>query len=963
VSEVCKSGSVLRTLRAEVESFLSSFVGEPFEYYHNGGNAGDAIIALGALHCFERLGLSYRAIGPWSPTSTGTVVFAGGGNLIGLYTFIHDGLVKHLETASRIVVLPHTVRGNIELLRKLDSRTTIFCRDVVSYLHCKAHTSGAAHVFLGHDMAFHADLDQLMNDPGIEDLYRPLFEQKLAQFPRYLMRIAKREVVHFLRADAERIDRGLKSDMDVSEVFMGETSNRKSAEQSAWCFLSAIGRCEGGVVTDRLHVAVAASLLGIPCKLLDNNYGKNFSVYQLSMAGRFPHVIFEAAGPNSHDQIAAQRPNLAISYCVTGQPHLLERLEASIMDQRRLENEAGVQCPYARVLVTDLPHSKLSTSILSFFNHFVCSVDAFNFDPYVGKTYFSLAKARNAALRHAALNGFDWILLCDADTVIADYRWDPPDGGYGVPETYWQTSDAEDILFSWAKVQSPTERTFSQGNSWFLISASLFRNIAFNENIYGYGFEDLEYDARATAAGARLAKTALRVIHRFHAESQRAIDNYSHVRNRAIFEYVLRSVRAGEDVDVGQETVALPARHDYWQGALILFPQTGRVVQWDKFEEGTFEWISGVLRIAWDKFAGESFKNDRGTFVSYEPVREPVEPNVSGTDRQRLRSGKETAMASRSDVALAYQLILGRPAENEAVLDRFANLSLAQLGEAFIRSREFQEKEGRVAAKTHFFPSVTECGPISIETSLPDDIMDAVYEHVETVWSMLGKVEPHYSVLTNDKFKTANFVANSAEFYRSGSLGALTLRKAAARHGIKLSQLTDCLELGCGVGRVTLHLSTLFSRVIAVDISIAHLDLCRLKLEEEKVENVELRHMETIRSLDTLPEVDAFYSVIVLQHNPPPIMAAILRKVLSKLRPGGIAYFQIPTYAKNYHFSAQGYLSYINTGSHHMEMHVLPQSEVFRLTDQMGCYTLEVREDGAVGGIDWLSNTFFLRKR
>ena len=72
-----------------------------------------------------------------------------------------------------------------------------------------------------------------------------------------------------------------------------------------------------------------------------------------------------------------------------------------------------------------------------------------------------------------------------------------------------------------------------------------------------------------------------------------------------------------------------------------------------------------------------------------------------------------------------------------------------------------------------------------------------------------------------------------------------------------------------------MHLSTLFSRVIAVDISIAHLDLCRLKLEEEKVENVELRHMETIRSLDTLPEVDAFYSVIVLQHNPPPIMAAI----------------------------------------------------------------------------------------
>ena len=52
----------------------------------------------------------------------------------------------------------------------------------------------------------------------------------------------------------------------------------------------------------------------------------------------------------------------------------------------------------------------------------------------------------------------------------------------------------------------------------------------------------------------------------------------------------------------------------------------------------------------------------------------------------------------------------------------------------------------------------------------------------------------------------------------------------------------------------------------------------------------------TRRDIEGLPKADVIYSVIVLQHNPPPIMAIIVRQFMKGLNPGGVAYFQLPTY-------------------------------------------------------------------
>ncbi|MGH7093257.1 MAG: hypothetical protein ACREFB_06960, partial [Stellaceae bacterium] len=109
------------------------------------------------------------------------------------------------------------------------------------------------------------------------------------------------------------------------------------------------------------------------------------------------------------------------------------------------------------------------------------------------------------------------------------------------------------------------------------------------------------------------------------------------------------------------------------------------------------------------------------------------------------------------------------------------------------------------------------------------------------------------------------------------------------------------------------------------------------------------------------PEFDVLVSTIVLQHNPPPIAALMLDAALRKLRPGGVALFQVPTYGPRYRFVAEDYLAHLGEG---MEMHVLPQHAIFEIFERTGCRLLECREDAAVGNHEgFVSNTFFVRKR
>ena len=314
-----------------------------------------------------------------------------------------------------------------------------------------------------------------------------------------------------------------------------------------------------------------------------------------------------------------------------------------------------------------------------------------------------------------------------------------------------------------------------------------------------------------------------------------------------------------------------------------------------------------------------------------------------------------------ADVRAAYRLLLDREPEDEAVVaDKLRRLSdTSGLRREFLTCPEFREREAG-----HAQPTLSGLEPpVSVELEPPAKELEALYEHVRSTWQRLGETDPHWSVSTSEVFRADRIEGTREEFYETGEAAAKRLVAACLRAGVGLNAGGDCLELGCGVGRVTFWLSRLFRTVHAVDISAAHLAEARTALAARGVTNVVFHELKDPSALGGLPKVDAVFTIEVLQHNPPPVILAALRALLSSLRPGGIAYFQVPTWAPGYSFAARPFLGAIASRPAGMEMHVLPQAAALRAIREAGAETLEVLEDGIPGpAFRGMSNTFLARK-
>ncbi|MBC7942582.1 MAG: class I SAM-dependent methyltransferase [Chitinophagaceae bacterium] len=253
--------------------------------------------------------------------------------------------------------------------------------------------------------------------------------------------------------------------------------------------------------------------------------------------------------------------------------------------------------------------------------------------------------------------------------------------------------------------------------------------------------------------------------------------------------------------------------------------------------------------------------------------------------------------------------------------------------------------------------------PISVETEVDSAGLQALLAHTEETWNRLGLEEPHWSVISAECFKQATVEAFKDEFFASGAGNVATFIAFLARNGVDPARFKRVLEYGCGLGRVTRHLAERFPEVVGCDISPSHLRQAGQYLQDCGLKNVELQRIRSIADVDGPIDLDAIVCLIVLQHNPPPAMAAILEKLLRRLRPGGVAYFQVPTHAVGYGFKVDEYLAH-GIGSDHIEMHYLPQRRIFQIARDAGCDVLEVREDDWVGRRQVeLSNTFLLQRR
>ena len=324
-------------------------------------------------------------------------------------------------------------------------------------------------------------------------------------------------------------------------------------------------------------------------------------------------------------------------------------------------------------------------------------------------------------------------------------------------------------------------------------------------------------------------------------------------------------------------------------------------------------------------------------------------------------------MDEQQFVTALYRAVLHREPDERGLANHVAQLKAGTkpevVAEKFMqlangRAKPKKETEG----KLNLFP-MDLAGEMRVDLELTDEQSQALWDLVSKAWTRLGEDEPYWSVLTNARWKSDQMSRENAEaeFYQTGRASLARLEAWLARNHTQAPASGTCVEYGCGVGRCTFWLAKRFEHVVAFDISQPHLDRARERAAVEGVKNVEFVLVRNESDLDRMKDAAMFYSIIVLQHNPPPLIRSILDHALRQLQPGGIAYFQVPTYGLNYKFDLKAYLE--KSSERNMEMHYIPQPAIFDLADRHGMKLLEVSPDGLGAKFgQGVSTTFLMEK-
>jgi SAM-dependent methyltransferase len=320
-------------------------------------------------------------------------------------------------------------------------------------------------------------------------------------------------------------------------------------------------------------------------------------------------------------------------------------------------------------------------------------------------------------------------------------------------------------------------------------------------------------------------------------------------------------------------------------------------------------------------------------------------------------ASSEDRLATAFDVEACYRTFLGRACETPEIakahltgapsvwelIDRFQASAEARRYRIHIAAQDIrQDQDGR-----------------GVDLTLDEAQAESLSAQVETVWSRYGREEAFFSVLTNPRYLSSTLRDEHVEeFYATGAAEVDRFMEACRRNGVEPQANWSVLELGCGVARMGEAFAERFAAYAGVDISAGHLALARERLSQRGVSNATLRLLTDFLAADD--GYDIFFSVIVLQHNPPPIIHKLLDISLRRLNPGGYACFQVPCFLYDYQFEAGQYLAQADRPEI-MEMHALPQHHVFDLLARHGLRPVEVVPDGRIGSIG-VSYSFLARK-
>lgn len=268
----------MTNMKLKFDLLLKSYhLSHRFVYKANPGNAGDGVIASATYDFFERNALTYIPYreGERYSSETDILIFGGGGNLIeGLYSEGHDFIQNNIGKFHKVIIMPSTIRGYSDLFINNIDKFVVFCRENITFDYIKSlNYEPNKNVFITDDMAFYLDLNKYLS-------LKPVYKKQANCF----------------RTDSESLTGDYKeNNHDISLTWNGDYwDNEFLARNSTRCMINFLEEYKV-VNTDRLHVAILASLLGKEVNFYPNSYYKNEAVYNYSLFNRYPKTCFITA--------------------------------------------------------------------------------------------------------------------------------------------------------------------------------------------------------------------------------------------------------------------------------------------------------------------------------------------------------------------------------------------------------------------------------------------------------------------------------------------------------------------------------------------------------------------------------------------------------------------------------------------------------------------------------------------
>lgn len=245
----------------------------PFLLIEPGGNFGDSLIYAGMHRLADRLGISYRSVThrqlKTTEWSAETILYMhGGGGFVPFWSGTPGQCLRYIASrhSGVLIIGPTTYSSDPQYLEEFlvqplaDAklqRAFLFCRELPSYEAVVPAVGELAEVRVDHDTAFNLKASDLEAMAG----------EQVGQQRGYDL--------YAIRKDVEKVDVGR-----APLMAMPIDPVRYCDSFQGWLCLHIRAR---KVVTNRLHSAIAAAILGKPTRLLPNNYHKARGVYEYSL--------------------------------------------------------------------------------------------------------------------------------------------------------------------------------------------------------------------------------------------------------------------------------------------------------------------------------------------------------------------------------------------------------------------------------------------------------------------------------------------------------------------------------------------------------------------------------------------------------------------------------------------------------------------------------------------------------